>query len=132
MKLQLTLNLWTVFNSTRAVLPAMLEQASGFILGVGSGAAQQGGAKQGPYAASKAAMIAYLKSVRAELQPKGIGVAILHPMSAIDTPGNRKAMPNGKPEKWLDPRALAETMLHLVSRGARGQIFEVMVYPGGG
>jgi NAD(P)-dependent dehydrogenase (short-subunit alcohol dehydrogenase family) len=83
----------------------------------------------GPYAASKAAMIAYLKSVAAELEGKGIGVAILYPMAAIDTPGNRKSMPNADPNSWLDPRELAETILHLATRSTRGRVREVKVYP---
>jgi NAD(P)-dependent dehydrogenase (short-subunit alcohol dehydrogenase family) len=129
LKGQLAINLWTTFNTTRAVLPNMIERGQGFIIGVGAGAAVGGGSKLGPYAASKAAMIAYLKSVQAEVGAKGIGVAVVYPMGSIDTPGNRKSMPDADPEKWIDPVELAETMLYLVSRSPRGRIREVMVYP---
>jgi NADP-dependent 3-hydroxy acid dehydrogenase YdfG len=129
LKQQLAINLWTTFNTTRAVLPSMVERGQGFIIGVGAGAAVSGGSKLGPYAASKAAMIAYLKSVQAEVNAKGIGVAVVYPMGSIDTPSNRKSMPDANPEKWIDPVELAETMLYLVSRSPRGRIREVMVYP---
>ncbi len=129
LKKQLAINLWTTFNTTRAVLPSMVEQGQGFIIGVGAGAAVNGGSKLGPYAASKAAMIAYLKSVQAEVGAKGVGVAVVYPMGSIDTPGNRKSMPDADPEKWIDPIELAETMLYVVSRSPRGRIREVMVYP---
>jgi NAD(P)-dependent dehydrogenase (short-subunit alcohol dehydrogenase family) len=129
LKKQLAINLWTTFNTTRAVLPGMVERGQGFIIGVGAGAATSGGSKLGPYAASKAAMIAYLKSVQAEVGAKGIGVAVVYPMGSIDTPGNRKSMPDADPAKWIDPMELAETMLYLVSRTSRGRIREVMVYP---
>ncbi len=129
LKSQLAINLWTTFNTTRAVLPSMIERGQGFILGVGAGAAVNGGSKVGPYAASKAAMIAYLKSVQAEVGAKGIGVAVVYPMGSIDTLGNRKNMPDANPDKWIDPIELAETMLHLVTRSPRGRIREAMVYP---
>jgi NAD(P)-dependent dehydrogenase (short-subunit alcohol dehydrogenase family) len=129
LKKQLAINLWTTFNTTRAVLPSMVECGQGFIIGVGAGAAVGGGSKLGPYAASKAAMIAYLKSVQAEVGKQGIGVAVVYPMGSIDTPGNRKSMPDADPAKWIDANELAETMLYLVSRSPRGRIREVMVYP---
>jgi NAD(P)-dependent dehydrogenase (short-subunit alcohol dehydrogenase family) len=129
LKQQLAINLWTTFNTTRAVLPSMVERGQGFIIGVGAAAAVSGGSKVGPYAASKAAMIAYLKSVQSELNAKGIGVAVVYPMGSIDTPSNRKSMPDANPEKWIDPMELAETMHYLVSRSPRGRIREVMVYP---
>jgi NAD(P)-dependent dehydrogenase (short-subunit alcohol dehydrogenase family) len=129
LKKQLAINLWTTFNTTRAVLPSMVERGQGFIIGVGAGAAVSGGSKLGPYAASKAAMIAYLKSVQAEVSKQGIGVAVVYPMGSIDTPSNRRSTPDANPEKWIDPTELAETMLYLVSRSPRGRIREVMVYP---
>jgi NAD(P)-dependent dehydrogenase (short-subunit alcohol dehydrogenase family) len=129
LKQQLAINLWTTFNTTRAVLPSMVERGQGFIVGVGAGAAVSGASKLGPYAASKAAMIAYLKSVQAEVSSKGIGVAVVYPMGSIDTPSNRKSMPDADPDKWIDPTELAETMLYLVSRSPRGRVREVMVYP---
>jgi NAD(P)-dependent dehydrogenase (short-subunit alcohol dehydrogenase family) len=129
LKKQLAINLWTTFNTTRAVLPGMVERGQGFIIGVGAGAAVGGGSKLGPYAASKAAMVAYLKSVQAEVGKKGVGVAVVYPMGSIDTPSNRKSMPDADPNTWIDPIELAETMLYLVSRSPRGRIREVMVYP---
>jgi NAD(P)-dependent dehydrogenase (short-subunit alcohol dehydrogenase family) len=129
LKKQLAINLWTTFNTTRAVLPSMVERGQGFIVGVGAGAAVNGGSKLGPYAASKAAMIAYLKSVQAEVGKQGVGVAVIYPMGSIDTPSNRKSMPDADPTTWIDPTELAETMLYLVNRSSRGRIREVMVYP---
>lgn len=126
---QLDINLRTAFNATRAVLPHMLDNGHGFILGVGAAAAINGGASMGAYAASKAALIAWMKSMHAELQPRGIGMAIIYPMAAVDTAGNRAAMPDVDPATWIDPAELAATMLHLASRGQRGQIHEARVYP---
>ncbi|HET6633265.1 MAG TPA: SDR family oxidoreductase [Rhodanobacteraceae bacterium] len=125
---QLSINLRTAFNASRAVLPVMLERGSGFILGVGAAAAIDGGASVGAYAASKAALVAWLKSLRAEVAPRGIDVSIIYPMAAVDTPGNRAAMPDADPGAWIDPQELAATMLHLATRSRRGRIDEVRVY----
>lgn len=129
---QLDINLRTAFNATRAALPGMLENGRGFVLGVGAAAAINGGGSMGPYAASKAALVAWLKSVNAEMAPRGIDVAILYPMAAVDTPGNRKAMPDADPQDWIDPDELAATVLHLATRGKRGRILEAKVYPKAG
>ncbi len=126
---QMDINFRTAFNATRAVLPGMLEAGKGFVLGVGADAALDGGASKGPYAASKAALIAWLKSVNAETAPKGVRTAIMYPMGAVDTAGNRHAMPDADPQTWIDPRELAATALHLATRGARGRISEARVYP---
>jgi len=126
---QLTINLKTAFNATKAVLPGMLGQSAGHIVGVGAKPAQGGAAKMGPYAASKAALVTYLESVRAEVAPKGVWVSLLYPMGTIDTPANRESMPKADPNDWIDPEELAQSMLHLVTRGKQGQIRELRVFP---
>ncbi|MGA7296992.1 MAG: SDR family oxidoreductase [Rhodanobacteraceae bacterium] len=126
---QLSINFRSAFNATRAVLPGMLERGRGFILGVGAAAAIDGGAGMGAYAASKAALITWLKSLRQEVAGKGVDVAIVYPMAAIDTPGNRKAMPGVDPDTWIDPDELAATIMHLATRSPRGRILESRVYP---
>ncbi|MDZ7705431.1 MAG: SDR family oxidoreductase [Trueperaceae bacterium] len=126
---QLHLNLITVFNATRAVLPGMLERGDGFILGTSAGAALNGGAKMGAYAAAKGALTAYLKSVHAEVASQGVDVTVLYPMGTLDTPPNRDAMPGTDPETWISPTELAASILHAATRGPRGRIPELMVYP---
>lgn len=126
---QLDINLRTAFNATTALLPHMLERGHGFVLGVGAAAALDGGASMGPYAASKAALIAWLKSVSDELGPEGIDVSIIYPMAAVDTQGNRESMPKSDPQQWIDPAELAAGMLHLATRGSRGRVHEMRVYP---
>lgn len=126
---QLAINFRSAVNASRALLPGMLERGRGFILGVGAAAALDGGAGVGAYAASKAALVTWLKSLRAEVAPRGVSVAILYPMGAIDTPGNRAAMPQADPQAWIDPAALVETMLFLAARPPRGRLLEARVHP---
>ena len=127
------LNFITLFNTTRAVLPIMKAQGSGFILGVSAAAAEEGGGGMALYAASKAAVATYLKSLRAELADEGLRVSILYPMGAVDTPANRTSMPDADPSAWITPAELAESMLYLATRSRQGHIRELKVYaPGPG
>jgi NADP-dependent 3-hydroxy acid dehydrogenase YdfG len=82
----------------------------------------------GLYAASKAAVAAYLKSLHAELHEDGVRVSTLYPMGVVDTPANREAMPNGDPNTWITPQELAETMIHAATRTAQGHIQALKVY----
>lgn len=124
----LDLNVRTLFTGVRAVLPAMREQGHGFILGVAAAAADEGGPGMALYAASKAAVATYLRSLRAELQDSGLRVTTLYPMGALDTPANREAMPNTDPAGWIDREELAATILHAAERGLRGHVGDLKVY----
>lgn len=129
---QLAINFHTAFNATRAALPGMLERGHGFVLGIGAAAAFDGGGQVGAYAASKAALTVWMKSLAAEVAPRGITVSMLHPMGAVDTPANREAMPDSDPSGWIDPAEIAATALHLATRGERGRIDEAKLYPPAG
>lgn len=129
---QLDANLRTAFVVTGAVLPGMLARGRGAVVGVSAAAGLRGGRRMTTYAASKAALTAYLRSVRAEVASRGVGVSVLVPMGAIDTPANRAAMPGADPDGWLDPAALAEAAEFLVTRGPRGRVHELRVHADGG
>lgn len=122
-----TINFWTVFNLTSAVLPHLVEQGSGHIAAVSAGQALNGGASTGAYAASKAAMSAYIKSVHAEVSEQGVTASVLYPMGTVDTDANRSAMPNADPDNWLEPQDIADTLLHMVTRSNRGRMQEVQL-----
>src|SRR3546814_14725859 len=86
------LNVRTMLNMSRAVVPAMLKAGSGRIINVGANGALRGGALMGAYAATKASVIRLTESMSAELATQGIGVnCVLPPI--IDTPQHRPAMP---------------------------------------
>jgi len=64
---------------TRAVLPQMIERASGSIVSMSSAAAKFGYADLAPYSASKAALIGFTRALAIELAPKGIRVNAVCP-----------------------------------------------------
>ncbi len=121
-------NLSSLFFLARAFLPALAERR-GFLLGVAAAAGwHRGGRNLGAYAAAKAGVLALLGAIRAE-EPR-VRVLALVPMAAIDTPGNRRAMPDADPAGWIRPEALAAAALDAIGLEG-GRVFELPVYPPG-
>lgn len=108
-------NLVTAVNATRAVLPGMLARGEGFVLAFGAGAALQPAPGRTAYAAAKAALGGYFRSLAAELAGTGVHAAVLHPMGTIDTPANRAAMPGADTSRWIPVVRLVEAALYLAA-----------------
>ena len=72
-------NLVGAFLCSRAVVPEFLEQGSGRIISLTSGRAFQGAKNGAHYAASKAGIIGFSKSLALELAPHGITVNVICP-----------------------------------------------------
>lgn len=121
-------NMVTLFHAVQGVLPHMLKQKDGLILGVSAGqAARMSGPKAALYTASKAAVSAYILSLHDELKAKGVRGCVLYPMGAIDTPRNRD---DGlKWETMIDPRGLAKSVAHALTRPDRAHVTELKIYP---
>ncbi|HNU55930.1 MAG TPA: 3-oxoacyl-[acyl-carrier-protein] reductase [Flavobacteriales bacterium] len=68
----MTTNMKSVFNMTKAVLRTMLKQRDGSIINMSSVVGVQGNAGQANYAASKAAILGFTKSVAKELGSRNI------------------------------------------------------------
>jgi NAD(P)-dependent dehydrogenase (short-subunit alcohol dehydrogenase family) len=112
------LNVRSVVNMSRAVVPVMLRAGGGKIVNVGAFAAQKGVAQMGAYIASKSAVIRLTETMAAELREKNINVNCVLP-TIIDTPENRAAMPDADPKRWVAPQDLAKVIVFLASDAAR-------------
>lgn len=112
------INLVTTLNACRAVVPPMLKQGGGRIVNVGARAALAGVAGLGAYGASKSAVIYLTQTLAAELKDQNINVNCVLP-GTIDTPQNRRDMPQADFAKWVAPAAIADAMVFLASDSAR-------------
>lgn len=112
------LNVRTTLLTCRAVVPTMLAQRRGSIVNVGSRAAFVADAGTVAYSAAKAAVLRLSEGLSAELKAEGINVNCVLP-STIDTPQNRAAAPTADHSKWVDPAAIADPILFLLSDAAR-------------
>lgn len=112
------INVRTLLNCVRAVVPHMLEQRRGKIVNVAAFAAQKGVAAMGAYCASKSVVVRLTESMAAELRERNINVNCVLP-TILDTPENRAAMPKADPSRWVALGDLAGVVMFLASDRAR-------------
>jgi short-subunit dehydrogenase len=72
-------NFFAPVVATQTVLPAMLARRSGIVVNVSSDSARAPEAREGAYAASKAALSAFSECVAAEVGARGVHVHVLYP-----------------------------------------------------
>lgn len=113
----LQLNLRSGFALSRAAVPTMLKQGHGAIVNVAAKAAFDHAAGASAYASSKAAAVAMIDSLAADLKGTGVRANSILP-SIIDTKPNREAMPNADFSKWPKPEEIARVILFLCSDDA--------------
>ncbi|HEX8712827.1 MAG TPA: SDR family NAD(P)-dependent oxidoreductase [Terracidiphilus sp.] len=101
----------------RAALPPMLKQGSGAVVNVASRAAVDHSGSAAGYVASKAAAVAMIDSLAADLKGTGVRANSVLP-GIIDTEANRQAMPKADFKKWPKPEAIARVILFLCSEEA--------------
>lgn len=109
-------NLRTAAASCRAAI-SILAAGGGAIVNIGAAAASNPGAGMGPYAASKAGVRALTESLADELRGRAIRVNAILP-AIIDTPANRRDMPDADWSKWTRPEAIARVVAFLLSDDA--------------
>src|SRR5207244_7304304 len=109
----LALNLRSGYVLLRAVVPVMLKQGNGAIVNVASRAAFDHAAGAAAYAASKAAAVAMIDSLAADIRGTGVRVNSVLP-SIIDTDANRKAMMLGSTEFTRDRKSTRLNSSHQI------------------
>ena len=94
----IAVNLKSAFNFIHACVPVMMRQRGGSIINMASVVGVHGNAGQSNYAASKAGLIALVKSVAQEMGPKGIRANAIAP-GFIET-AMTAALPDSVREEW--------------------------------
>jgi NAD(P)-dependent dehydrogenase (short-subunit alcohol dehydrogenase family) len=112
------LNLNCVFHILRAAVPPLRQTGNGRILAIGSRAALEPGPSVGAYSASKAAMVSLIRTVALENKDAGLSANVILP-GTMDTPANRKAMPDANFSKWVRPTTVADLIVWLAGDAGR-------------
>jgi NAD(P)-dependent dehydrogenase (short-subunit alcohol dehydrogenase family) len=113
----MSLNVRSGFVLAHSIVPAMLRRGSGTIVNISSRSAVDHAAGASAYAASKAAALAMMDSLAADLKGTGIRVNTVLP-SIIDTEANRNAMPGANYTNWPKPEQIAGVILFLCEDAA--------------
>jgi NAD(P)-dependent dehydrogenase (short-subunit alcohol dehydrogenase family) len=92
----------------------MLEHKWGRIVNIAARAAVLPGAKQAAYNVAKAGVVALTASIVQDYRRSGVTANCLLP-GTIDTPDNRRSMPEGDASRWVKPEELVSAMLYLIS-----------------
>ena len=110
----INMNLKSAFLCSKAVLPHMINQNYGKIINISSRPALKGSAGVGAYSASKAGVLNLTETIADEVKDNDINVNAILP-STIDTPANRRDMPNADFSKWVKPEEIARVIVFLAS-----------------
>ena len=117
-------NVKSIYNTVRAVLPAMLAKQAGAIVNLSSMWGQAGASCEAAYSATKGAVIALTQALARELGPSGIRVNAVSP-GVIDTEMNARLSAEDRAVLAEDtplgrigtPEEAAEAILFLAQAG---------------
>lgn len=125
-KKQITLNFDTAFNVAKPLLAHMQENNSGKMVFIGARPALN--ASQGKdlvaYGLSKSLLFKLAEYINESCKGTDVTATVIAP-STLDTPLNRKYMPDVDPETWVKPTILAELMAFVA--GDNGSILRESV-----
>jgi short-subunit dehydrogenase len=116
-------NVMGAVHFTRAALPEMIAARDGLIINVGSRMAVDPHPNTTAYAASKAALLAFSKSLALEVKQHGVKISLLAPggtMTDLDTP---------KHVGYLEPSAVADAIVYITENGGKSWVRDLTVLP---
>jgi len=110
-KKQIALNFETAYNITQPLYQHMLQKGYGRLVFIGARPALQAvdGKNLIAYALSKSLLFKLAEFINKDAKGKNITATVVVP-STIDTPLNRKKMPDADPNNWVKAKELVEIL----------------------
>lgn len=127
------LNLTSIFECVKAVLPSMRSAGGGTIINIASIAAKSAFPNWGAYTVSKAGLVALSKVLSAEERPHGIRVVTIYP-GAVNTPiwDTDTVHADFDRTKMLTPDIVAQAVLDTILLPHQAVIEELTLMPSAG
>ncbi|HEX6168332.1 MAG TPA: SDR family NAD(P)-dependent oxidoreductase [Chitinophagaceae bacterium] len=124
---QYKLNFETAYNIARPIFAQMLKQKSGriFIIGARPGLSAMNSKGMVAYGLGKSLIFRLAELMNDEAQGTNVVTSVVIP-STIDTPQNRKAMPDTDPVKWVKPESIAD-IIHFYCTDAASALREPLI-----
>lgn len=116
--LMMTMNLKSAFLISKHIIPKMISSKAGKIVHVSSISGLKSAGYDSAYSASKAGLIRFVESLSEEVKQFNINVNCIMP-SIIDTPQNRRTMPNADFSKWVRLQDITNLILFLCSEESK-------------
>ena len=123
-------NATTVYVMTRAALPA-LRETGGAVVNFTSKAADRAVRGLGAYAAAKAAVTAFTRTVALEERANGVRANAVAP-GMVDTEENRRSVTDPDDTVWVTRAQVAEVVAFLTGDGSTGVTGQVIGIPAAG
>lgn len=134
----LNTNIACVMNTCRAVIPSMMRQKKGNIINITSLSGQRGNAGQSAYAASKAAIVAFSKTVHKEMGSFGVTINCISPglirtdmTSDIKPEYYEKRLANSPLKRMGEPEEVANLITYIATSAPSYLIGQEITIDGG-
>jgi short-subunit dehydrogenase len=119
-------NLYSAYNLSRLLVPAMKARKSGHIFNMCSIASIMAYPNGGSYAISKFALLGFSKVLREELKAHGVRVTSVLPGATLTASWDGVDLPD---ERLMKPEDVAETIFSAYSLSKRSVVEEILIRP---
>ncbi len=119
-------NLYSAYYLTRALLPKMMEQKSGYVFNICSIASMQAYSNGGSYSISKFALLGFSKNLREELKPYGIKVSAVLPGAAYTDSWSGSGI---DPERIMEADDVAKMVYSATTLSSRAVMEDIVLRP---
>ncbi len=124
-------NVLSLLHLARSLLPDMIARGRGALIVTGNTSALRGKPTFAGFAPTKAAQRILAEAIAREVGPRGVHVAYLVIDAVIDVPWTRQAFASRPDDFFIQPRAIADEVWHVVHQDRSAWSFDVQVRPFG-